>query len=34
MIDRRDPLFNFILAVLGLHIAVVLGWATIALLTP
>ena len=33
MIDRRDPLFNFILAVLGLHIVFVLGWVTIAVLS-
>jgi len=34
MIDRRDPLFMFILIVIGCHVAFVLGYLTIAILKP
>ena len=34
MTDRKDPLFMFILVVIGCHVAFVLGYLTVAVLTP
>ncbi len=34
MIDRRDPLFMFIMIVIGCHVAFVLVYLTIAVLKP
>ena len=34
VIDRRDPLFMFVLVVIGCHVAFVLGYLTIAILKP
>ena len=34
MIDRRDPLWAFVLIVIGCHVAFVLGYLTIAILKP
>ena len=34
MTDRKDPLWTFVLVVIGCHVAFVLGYLTIAVLTP
>ena len=34
MTDRKDPLWAFILVVIGCHVAFVLGYLTIAIMKP